>query len=94
MVFIELYNVSNRHNFQVNWIVTTMSFQFSNLCTIALNDENLKFRGMTLTYFEMMFLNTHDFLLAYIRLAIGLIFKLIGSLQLWRFNFRAYALLH
>ena len=68
-----------------------MAFQFPSICTIALNNGNLKFRGyITLVYFEM-FLNKLWFLLTYILLAISIIFKLIGSLQLCHFNFRTYA---
>ena len=68
----------NKDNFQVNWIVATMSFQFSNLCTIALNDGNLTFHGMTLTYFEITFLyKLYCFLLDYTPLAFGIMFKLM-----------------
>ena len=47
----------NKTRIQVNWIIRSMSFQFSNLRTVALNDGNLKFFGITLTHFEKMFLN-------------------------------------
>ena len=44
--------------------------------------EILNLSRMLLTYFEIFRNKLYGFLLAYIQLAIGIIFHLIGSLQL------------
>ena len=49
-----LYDVSNCCKLHVNWIVTTVLFQFPNLC-IALYNGNLKYCGVTLTHSKWFF---------------------------------------
>ena len=68
---------------------------------VTVNDGNLELCGVTLTYLEMIFLNSlNGLLLAYVRSAITINFVLIGSLQQCYNNYnnynnlKTYAVLH
>ena len=57
-LFLGLLNISNRHQFRNNLMVTTVSFSFQNLRTIPLIiGGDLKYCGVTLTCLEMISLN-------------------------------------